>query len=99
LVLGWRVKPARYWIHFSLLMIMCEGLFSMALIRPRNEMTFMEGTAVLHSAEVLRQVAQEFQTLHWARVAFHVTASVSIFVGFLKFYRYRITSSGVYRET
>jgi hypothetical protein len=28
--------------------------------------------------------------LHWARVAFNVAASVSIFVGFLKFYRYRI---------
>jgi hypothetical protein len=58
----------------------------------------MEGTAV-HSAEYLRQVAQEFQTLHWARVAFNAAASVSTFVGFLKFYRYRITSSGAYRET
>ena len=52
---------------------------------------FIEGTAV-HSAEFLRQVAQEFQTLHWERVAFNVAASVSIFVGFLKFYRYKITS-------
>jgi hypothetical protein len=91
LVLGWRVKSARYWILFSVLMILGEGLFSMAFFWPRNEIMFIEGTAV-HSANYLRQVAQEFLTLHWARVAFNVAASVSIFVGFLRFYRYRITS-------
>jgi hypothetical protein len=56
---------------------------------------------VVHSAEHLRQVAQEFQRLHWARVVFNAAASVSIFVGFLSFYRYTITSftsSGVYQE-
>jgi len=91
------VKSARYWILVSVLMIVCEGLFSMAFFWPRNEIMFIEGTAV-HSAEYLRQVAQEFQTLHWASAAFNAAATVSIFVGFLKFYRYRITSSGVYRE-
>ena len=30
LILGWRVKSARYWILLSVLMIVCEGLFSMA---------------------------------------------------------------------
>jgi hypothetical protein len=30
LILAWRVKPARYWILGSLLVIVCEGLFSMA---------------------------------------------------------------------
>jgi hypothetical protein len=87
------VKSARYWILSSLLMIACEGLFSMAFFWPRNEITFIEGPAV-HSDELLRQTAQEFQTLHWARVAFNVAASVSIFVGFLKFYRHKITSEG-----
>ncbi len=91
LILGWRVRAARWWILLSLLMIVCEGLFSMAFFWPRNEIMFTEGTAV-HSAKFLRQTAQEFQTLHWARVAFNVAASVSIFVGFLKFYRHRITS-------
>jgi hypothetical protein len=81
LVWGWRVKSARYWILSSLLMIVCEGLFSMAFFWPRNEITFIEGP-VVHSDKLLRQTAQEFQTLHWARVAFNVAASVSIFVGF-----------------
>jgi hypothetical protein len=90
LILGWRVRAARWWILFSLLMIVCEGLFSMAFLWPRHEIMFIEGTAV-HSAEFLRQTASEFQTPHWARVAFNVAASVSIFVGFLKFYHHRIT--------
>jgi hypothetical protein len=97
LLLSWRVKSARYWILFSLLMIVCEGLFSMAFFWPRNEIMFIEGTAV-HSAEFLRQTAQEFQTLHWARVAFNVAAFVSIFVGFLRFYRQKITSEQAHRE-
>ena len=93
LILGWRVKSARYWILLSVLMIVCEGLFSMAFFWPRNEIMFIEGTAV-HSAEFLRQVAREFQTLHWARVAFNVAASASIFVGFMRFYRHVLTSEG-----
>ena len=91
LILGWRVKSARYWILLSVLMIVCEGLFSMAFFWPRNEIMFIEGTAV-HSADLLRQVAREFQTLHWARVAFNVVASASIFVGFTRYYRHMLTS-------
>lgn len=91
LVLAWRVRSARYWILISLIMIVCEGLVSMAFSWPRNTIMFTEGTAV-HSDAYLRQVAQEFQTLHWSRLAFNAAASVSIFVGFLKFYRHRITS-------
>ena len=69
LILGWRVESARHWILFSLLMIVGEGLFSVAFFWPRNEIMFIEETAV-HSAEFLRQTASEFQTLHWARVVF-----------------------------
>lgn len=29
LILGWRVKSARYWILLSVLIIVCEGVFSM----------------------------------------------------------------------
>lgn len=85
-LLGWRVKSARYWIIGSLLMIISEGLVSMAFFWPRNEIMFIEGTAV-HSAEFLRQTAQEFQNLHWSRLAFNVAGSIFIFVGFLNFYR------------
>ncbi|RIK41791.1 MAG: hypothetical protein DCC55_10820 [Chloroflexi bacterium] len=92
LILGWRVKSARYWILGSLLMIVGEGLVSMAFFWPRNTIMFIEGPAV-HSAEFLRQTAQEFQTLHWLRLAFNVVGSALIFIGFLKFYRYSITMS------
>ena len=91
LVLAWPVKSVRYWVLFSLLMIVCEGLFSMALFWPRNTIMFTEGTEV-HSAAYIKQVAQEFQTLHWSRLAFKAAASASIFVGFLKLYRHRIIS-------
>lgn len=90
LVLGWRVKDARYWILGSLLMIVCEGLFSMAFFWPRNTIMFVEGTSV-HSADFLRQTAQEFVTLHWARLTFNAVGSLLIFTGFLRFYRQSIS--------
>lgn len=89
LLLGWRVKAARYWILASLLMIVGEGLVSMAFFWPRNTIMFVEGPAV-HSAEFLRQTASEFQNLHWLRVAFNALGSALIFTGFLKFYQQMI---------
>ena len=97
LILGWRVKSARYWILVSLVMVVCEGLVSMTFLWPRNTIMFTEGTSV-HSDAYLRQVAQEFQTLHWSRLAFNAAASASVFVGFLKFYRHRITSQEIRPE-
>lgn len=91
LLLGWRVKSARYWILGSLLMIVGEGLASMALFWPRNTIMFIEGPAV-HSAAFLRQTAYEFETLHWLRVAFNAVGSALIFTGFLKFYRHLIVA-------
>ena len=93
LIFGWRVKSARYWILISLIMIACEGLFSMAFFWPRNTIMFTEGTEV-HSDAYLKQIAQEFQTLHWSRLAFNAAGSVSIFIGFLRFYRHLLTSQG-----
>src|SRR5918998_3626559 len=74
LILGWRVKPARYWILGSLLLMVCQGLVSMAFFWPRNTIMFQEGTAV-HSVAYLKQTAQEFQMGHWLRVAFNAAAS------------------------
>ena len=89
LVLGWRIHSARYWILGSLLMIVAEGLVSMAFFWPSNTIMFIEGPAV-HSAEFLRQTAQEFQNLHWLRVAFNAVGSALIFTGFMKFYRHTL---------
>src|ERR671916_3482315 len=93
LILAWRVKSARYWILGSLIVIVCEGLFSMAFFWPRNTIMFTEGTEV-HSDAYLKQIAQEFQTLHWSRLAFNAAGSASIFIGFLRFYRHLLTSRG-----
>jgi hypothetical protein len=87
LALGWRVPTARPWILASLLMILTEGVASITLFWPRNEIMFVEGLAV-HSPEVLRQTAEEFRNLHWIRLACNVVGSICIFVGFLKFYRH-----------
>jgi hypothetical protein len=46
----------------------------MAFFWPRNTIMFIEGTEV-HSAAYLKQIAQEFQTLHWARLAFNAAGS------------------------
>ena len=89
LILGWRVKTARYWILGSLLMIVGEGLVSMAFFWPRNTIMFIEGPAV-HSAGFLRQTAIEFQNLHWLRVLFNALGSAAIFTGFLQYYRHTL---------
>jgi hypothetical protein len=92
LVLCWPVKAARWWILFSLAMIVCEGVASMLYFWPRNEIMFVEGLDV-HPAEYLKQVAREFETWHWrSRMGFNALAAVSAFVGFLKLYRHRLLS-------
>ena len=73
----------RYWIALSVAMIVSEGLVSMAFFWPRNTILFIEGPAV-HSVDVLRQTADEFQRMHWWRVAFNTLGSVAVFTGFLK---------------
>lgn len=92
LLLSWSVKSARWWIAFSLLMIVCEGVASVLYFWPRNEIMFVEGLDV-HSAEYLKQVAHEFETWHWrSRMGFNAAAAVGAFVGFLRLYRHRLLS-------
>jgi hypothetical protein len=88
---GWPTRTARYWIVASVAMIMCEGLFSMLFFWPRNTIMFVEGPAV-HTVEVLRQTAREFQSLHRGRVAFNAASAAFVFVGFLKFYRAQVVA-------
>ena len=87
---SWRIRPVRWWVVASVLMILCEGVSSILFFWPRNTVLFVEG-AVVHSVEVLRQTAQEFQLWHWSRLAFNAASAVFAFVGFLRFYRYTIT--------
>jgi uncharacterized membrane protein len=87
--LAWRTQPARWWILLSVVMIVVDGLVSMLFLWPRNEIMFVEGAAV-HSAEVLRQTAREFQSLHWLRLAFNAASAAFAFVGFVAFDRQRL---------
>jgi hypothetical protein len=92
LILGWRVKSARYWILGSVTVILVgEFLLSAAFFWPRNTIMFEEGTAV-HSVAYLKQTAREFQAGHWLRLAMSAAASALSFVAFLNFYRHRIAS-------
>jgi hypothetical protein len=86
LIAAWPIGRARRWILASLAMIVAEGLFSIAFFWPRNAIMFVEGPA-FHSAAVLRQAAEEFQRMHWWRVAFNVAGSTAIFKAFLVYYR------------
>jgi hypothetical protein len=73
----------------SVLMIICEGASSMIFFWPRNTIMFVEGASV-HSVEVLRQTAQEFQMWHWSRLGFNAASAVFVFVGFMKLYRHKV---------
>lgn len=91
-IVSWRCPSVRWWIVGSLVMILCEGISSMLYFWPRNTILFVEGAAV-HSVEVLRQTAREFQTWHWFRVAFNSASAALAFIGFLKLYRHQIMSA------
>lgn len=80
--LSWPVSNVRRWVVLSLLCIVADGVASMLFFWPRNTMMFIEGTAV-HSPEVLRQTAEQFEQLHWLRVAFNAASAVFAFIGFV----------------
>lgn len=89
-IFSWPVKAARYWILTSVLIILFgEFVFSAVFFWPRNTIMFIEGPAV-HSAEVLRRTAAEFEALHWVRLALCLPASIFALAGLLKFYRHAI---------
>lgn len=69
LIFNWRTTTARYWILASVFVILSsEFILSVVYFWPRNTIMFEEGTAV-HSIAYLQQVATQFQTAHWIRVA------------------------------
>ncbi|WP_323171232.1 hypothetical protein [Natrialba sp. PRR66] len=97
-VLGWRVRSARYWILASVLLAICgEFVLSVAYFWPRNEILFVEGMDV-HSAAYLQQTAREFQIGHWLRFASNLVVAAFAFVGFLRFYRHRVIGQNPHPE-
>lgn len=79
-----RNKKARLWAGASLIsLIFGEFAFSALYFWPRNTIMFDEGPAV-HSTEVLRQTAVEFETGHWVRLAMSAVTAVLAFVALYK---------------
>jgi uncharacterized membrane protein len=90
IIVGWKVKPARYWLLGSvILLIIGQFLLSVWFFWPRNAIMFTEGLDV-HSAVYLQETAQEFQRWHWLRFGSTLIVSVMSFIGFLNLYRHRI---------
>jgi len=88
-ILNWRNRNVRLWLLTSVLIILFgEFLFSVIFFWPRNTIMFIEGSAV-HSADVLRRTAQEFEALHWVRLGLCLPASVFSFLGLLRYHRSR----------
>lgn len=94
LVLNRRLPAVRWLILLSLAMLVAEGVVSMLYFWPRNTIMFSEGLAV-HSADYLREVAEEFANWHSrSRMVFNTVAAVAAFIGFLQAYRYRVLPAG-----
>ncbi|MEO3795050.1 hypothetical protein ABGB14_32975 [Nonomuraea sp. B10E15] len=89
LALAWPVRDTRLWAGGSLLsLLLGEFLFSALYFWPRNDIMFEEGAAV-HSAEVLRQTALEFETGHWGRLAMSAVTATLAFTGLWRLHRGR----------
>ncbi|MEU6719582.1 hypothetical protein ABZ897_49680 [Nonomuraea sp. NPDC046802] len=89
LVLLWPARQTRPWAGGSLLsLLLGEFLFSALYFWPRNDIMFEEGAAV-HSAQVLRQTAWEFETGHWVRLAMSGVTATLAFIGLWRLLRAR----------
>lgn len=79
-----RDKKPRPWAAASLIsLVFGEFAFSALYFWPRNTIMFDEGAAV-HSVEVLRQTAIEFENGHWVRLAMGGVTAVLAFVALYK---------------
>ncbi|TDQ41052.1 DUF1772 domain-containing protein [Aureibacillus halotolerans] len=91
LIFTWKLKNIRGWILGSLIVfILGNFIFSVIYAWPRNIILFEEGAAV-HSTVYLQQVANEFITGNWVRVVTSVTTAILAFIGWMRFYRYKMT--------
>lgn len=80
-------RAVRRWtLGAALTLLLGEFLFSAVWFWPRNTIMFVEGPA-MHDAAYLQQVATEFQTGHWVRVAMGAATAVLAFAGMLRMQR------------
>jgi hypothetical protein len=85
-ILAWQRKAARNWILFSILLGVAIEALTIGLIYPKIGIMINEG-AQAHSAEMLKQTAQEFVRLHWFRMIAMCVSIVASLNGFLSFFR------------
>ncbi|WP_231747547.1 hypothetical protein [Auraticoccus cholistanensis] len=94
LVLCWRHRRVRWLLVLSLAMVVAEGVASITYFWPRNDIMFVEGSAV-HSAETLVRTATEFETWHWrSRMAFNLISAVAAFLAFTAAHRRLVEEGG-----
>ncbi|MER6827544.1 hypothetical protein ABT352_16305 [Streptosporangium sp. NPDC000563] len=87
LILVWPIRDTRLWAGGSLLsLLLGEFLFSVLYFWPRNDIMFEQGAAV-HSVEVLRQTAFEFETGHWGRLGMSAVTATLAFAGLWRLLR------------
>ncbi|MEV0716373.1 DUF1772 domain-containing protein [Asanoa sp. NPDC050611] len=86
-VLTWRNPQLRWWLTASFaVFVTCEFLFSALFFWPRNEIMFVDPPGT-HSADHLRQIADEFVAGHWVRLAGGAVVSALAFTAFVRFVR------------
>lgn len=90
LIAVWPLKPVRFWVICSFILIVAgEMTLSILYFWPRNTIMFVEGTR-LHTPAELIKVATDFQQMHWLRVGMSGLTAILSFVGFLIYYRLRM---------
>jgi hypothetical protein len=86
-VLTWRTPRVRWWFAGAVVVFgLCEFLFSAVFFWPRNEIMFVDPVGT-HSAELLREVAAEFNAAHWVRVIGGGLTAGFAFTGLLRWHR------------
>ncbi|MCV2489867.1 DUF1772 domain-containing protein [Geodermatophilus sp. YIM 151500] len=86
-VLTWREPRLRWWVvGAAAVFVACEFLFSVAFFWPRNAVMFVDPVGT-HSAEYLRQVAEEFVAGHRVRLAGGGVTAALAFTALLRWVR------------
>jgi hypothetical protein len=83
-IVGWKIKPARNFILTALVLSVSIEVLTIAFIYPLLRIMIVDGSA-LHSAEVLKQTAQQFTTLNYIRMFFFFVAEMLSLLGLWKF--------------
>ncbi|MGY1822950.1 hypothetical protein [Geodermatophilus sp. SYSU D00079] len=87
LLLSWRERRLRWWVAgAAAVFIACDFVFSVLFSWPRNEVMFVDPVGT-HPPEYLREVAAEFVTGHWVRLAGSAVTAALTFTALLRWVR------------